>query len=1415
MRTLLAVVVMMGLTVLSAPNSRATRLALLAQDTSASSAVDVLTAELSKREDVQLVERSEIDKVYREQALSAGNKDYLKLGRILGADGLLVLDQTKDGTNEVLNTRLVAVKPGVVLSAEKYPWPIKDLAGWSSVLSKKLCPLIPKLQVLAKDAIPVSVVNLRSAVPSADAAETERQLKLLTIQRLSREPQLFVLERQQMQSLAEEKVLNVDESAFWNGSYLLEGVVDQNGYSKDTITINARVTPKGAQTISFDVSGPRTNLAEVVNSLVIKLAGLLKVTPSATAWNATDEARQYFEEAQWAFKWGMNSEAQEASESAWGLGKKDLDCAVLRVRSYARDVGWIAHGDDVWTTLFTKQDLANHQCVKVTEKFIAPGHSDVSLVWLTTVPDVQTINKAIRALELYESFSRVSPDATLRVAVRKPWIEWHNTEWYTAGLAVLVGASELLEDFNVAKVTPSTEVREKLSHIRELARSIASHICADPKVRETYFVGDELVYHDFGHNPLSEDSVFDCEVKWGAYWQEAPEDCLTMYRELLSSPVFCEVHKNFWSRKGPWRLVAWNQAAQRRIPALWNNFLAELNASTNVLWRMECQALLNADATTEDQARIAEARWWQIVRSHHDELVGNNVELFYREWCFEQNAETEQMDGEYYSGTIRSKQMAAAFLKQKQYLSDLTPYDWDQFNEIFRLQKYSKEQAAELKPLVSAYKSNLLAHVPPGNQKVNGIPIATKITEDVQWIELKLEHTIDTVLGIAPVPAIKKDAIASRPKTSFAPVPFAAASNSAAIVVTITPPKPLTNIIEATKFLPIPIAGLSSGEITRTIVTGHHYVEGKLVLDLRCNAYSDSRDTGTHSDLFSAVAILDPETEEWQVVRRPDIDFTQQNYGYYRTTLCRGELFVSDGGKVSKYDFSKKSWRALDLAELDNCQLFSVNGRLYATVANMIAEIVDGGERLKVLASNRRQPAISPLDRKQLLNATLFAGPDGSTWAEIDHNILAREGDEWRTICPTPCPPAMISEDEVQFSVDSFFGPIELWRLQTATGKIEFWLGKGYQQDFVAMTPNDGDNTAPKWRAPRGFSHLSAAGRGKDLFLLTDHSKAEPIRDEGNVILGYNVVPQDGYHAELICLSDHLAFPQRTGLRFKVNGAALPVTGTNHPQYTVGVERSSPWLLFSRNRLICGQETPKGGSGGYIGRPSWEFPRAGVWVVPTSIIDNEIAHQRQIQQQEHALSASRAEMRAMPVGEKFDLNHDGQIDLNEREQALDNVEFLKSNLSSIDTNLNGWLDASELGFFDPLQTKILGQKQQTAIALTQRLLAAKLIEQFGDASVAGLHSDGYEAMYVTTRHPRGTFDYHARFLQADANRDGVLDLDEVERILWEYTAAGLVPRDWQRRGGRPPANPLQNFKAAVEAYWKDSGGTSNTSNATR
>ncbi len=318
-----------------AETNASVRLALVSETSEAMTAADVLTAQLSRNDQIQLLERDQIEKVYREQGMSEANRDDLKVGRILGADGLLLLNVVRTPQTTNLTARLVAVKPGVVLTDGSFPWPLKDTAQWADSAATYLNSFLPKLTVLAKDAIPISIVNLRAAISATDEQETERDLKSLTIQRFSQERQLFVLERQKMQLLSAEKELKSDESAFWDGSYLLDGIVDQNGYSKNTLTINARLTPpKGAAPLSFEVSGSRTNLSEVVKRLAVKVTELLNVSSTVPEWSAANEAAQYFDEAKWALRWGLNSEAEMAADSAWALGKHDMDCAIVRVKAY-------------------------------------------------------------------------------------------------------------------------------------------------------------------------------------------------------------------------------------------------------------------------------------------------------------------------------------------------------------------------------------------------------------------------------------------------------------------------------------------------------------------------------------------------------------------------------------------------------------------------------------------------------------------------------------------------------------------------------------------------------------------------------------------------------------------------------------------------------------------------------------------------------------------------------------------------------------------------------------------------------------------------------------------------------------------------------------------------------------------------
>ena len=88
-----------GLRLCAQNNPAPVRLAIVSESSDTVAAADLLTAEFSKNDRVQLMERTEIEKVIREQQLSLNNLDCLKLGHLLGADGLLALQSVAEGTN--------------------------------------------------------------------------------------------------------------------------------------------------------------------------------------------------------------------------------------------------------------------------------------------------------------------------------------------------------------------------------------------------------------------------------------------------------------------------------------------------------------------------------------------------------------------------------------------------------------------------------------------------------------------------------------------------------------------------------------------------------------------------------------------------------------------------------------------------------------------------------------------------------------------------------------------------------------------------------------------------------------------------------------------------------------------------------------------------------------------------------------------------------------------------------------------------------------------------------------------------------------------------------------------------------------------------------------------------------------------
>ena len=533
----------------------AIRLAVVPESNLVRPAADLVTVALSAQDQVQLVERAELDKVMGEQAVAAGSRDYLKLGQILGADGVLLLGVTGAGTNQVLDLRLMAVKPGVVLRQISSPWPPADLPAWSTELAQQLKPLWPKLAVLKKDAVPISILNLRAAVRTTESELLERELTTLLHNRLMQQPEVFVLERRRMELLTAEKEFNGEASAFWNGGYLLEGLINKERYDRDVVTISGQLVPPDKQAVTkIELTGQRTNLPALIDELSRRVLAGVKAGMALPEWNPAAEAAQYLTEAQWASRWRMWREAQAASEASWALGRQTKEVAELRIKA--------------WRQTGLDQAGCNFEPSGLRVFFSAP-------------PDAERFGDSLRAGDLFESGwpQFVARESKLDAA------------WFELGNALVGDISAWLRQFYF---TPEARVEQEQRIAT--AKQQADRIC------------QMIASHPDYPNADPKRSLAVTRALWGSLWVETPEQGLQTYRKILQSGNWPAVRKRFLNsfcfaqedsvrQESGWPegfydpasplLAGWKWDDRKRWTQVWEGFVDQQCASTNPLVALE------------------------------------------------------------------------------------------------------------------------------------------------------------------------------------------------------------------------------------------------------------------------------------------------------------------------------------------------------------------------------------------------------------------------------------------------------------------------------------------------------------------------------------------------------------------------------------------------------------------------------------------------------------------------------------------------------------------------------------------------------------------------------------------------------------------------------------------------------------
>ena len=204
------------------------RLAVIAEGGSAEcrNLADLLQVELSKRDDLELVEREEIDRVLAEQALTASGlvaeSARIQLGAILKAKGLLFVGQTNP-TNGVFQVRLVETTHGFVAG-----FIVHEATTPLSQTQAAVDRATANLSLPPDEQVGVSMLVINNGLPRnlktrPIVQEFMEGIEQRVMVELASMPGTLILERRKLDDVAREDDLTGKASSFMAGTLLIDG----------------------------------------------------------------------------------------------------------------------------------------------------------------------------------------------------------------------------------------------------------------------------------------------------------------------------------------------------------------------------------------------------------------------------------------------------------------------------------------------------------------------------------------------------------------------------------------------------------------------------------------------------------------------------------------------------------------------------------------------------------------------------------------------------------------------------------------------------------------------------------------------------------------------------------------------------------------------------------------------------------------------------------------------------------------------------------------------------------------------------------------------------------------------------------------------------------------------------------------
>ena len=308
-------------------------LAVVETDKELSPLAALLTAQLSQ-EGVKLVERKQLDAVLQEQALSAAGltdrATLVKVGALVRADAFVLLSLQKGEAKDapaLLHVRVAETAHGVRLLDTFEAWDPRKADEAAGAMAGRLKGVVEKLKLPADQVFAVGIMDVGGGIPGQQFGEFGRDLKIALSVRLSVEPRLVVLERDDLDLLMQEKELTRGEhGGFRDSAVLIDGLLRPAGPRAGQLLLIAREgsgKERWSVTLMVSPTDPVGAAQEAAEKLIPKLTN----APPAGAWDPQQEAAEFYRKG--ASMWSpiRPAEALPALEAAHALAPQNGEYA--------------------------------------------------------------------------------------------------------------------------------------------------------------------------------------------------------------------------------------------------------------------------------------------------------------------------------------------------------------------------------------------------------------------------------------------------------------------------------------------------------------------------------------------------------------------------------------------------------------------------------------------------------------------------------------------------------------------------------------------------------------------------------------------------------------------------------------------------------------------------------------------------------------------------------------------------------------------------------------------------------------------------------------------------------------------------------------------------------------------------------